>query len=287
MLYASSLEGLKPNLHITWKAELHIWAIFKLLNPEFKDLNLSRTQQTAPFCTFTSYRGDSRKLKSEMSRRAKGSAAKKQSFSLHMVWTTHNRCKMRQCIAQSSKNSTILRHQFLNMPMVQKYIPKTSLRMLLLNISNSDLHLDTRFNGDRCDLLDHFRWAVQINHSLVHSQFEPVPCVRSCTIIKFNKLGPKTSQNLKDVTQCTHRRWTCVCNTILVMFSYGLHKNLLAYFRPNTITYLLIPLPEISSLKLYGTQKGSTSWQTWSVPHGSSTHLWLHQTEDLIQWLAL
>lgn len=63
MLHPSGLGRFKPNSHITWKAVFHIWAIFKLLNPEFKDLNLSQTQQTAPFCTFTSYRGDSRRLK--------------------------------------------------------------------------------------------------------------------------------------------------------------------------------------------------------------------------------
>lgn len=55
-----------------------------------------------------------------------------------------------------------------------------------LNISDGDLNLNTGFNGDRRDLLHHFRWAVQVNHTLVHTQLKPVPCVGSWESIKDN-----------------------------------------------------------------------------------------------------
>lgn len=46
-----------------------------------------------------------------------------------------------------------------------------------LNISNGNLNLDTRLDSDGSDLLDYFRRTVQIDHALVHTQFEPVPGV--------------------------------------------------------------------------------------------------------------
>jgi hypothetical protein len=46
-----------------------------------------------------------------------------------------------------------------------------------LNISNGNLNLDTRLDGDGGDLLDHFGGTVQINHALVYTQFEPIPGV--------------------------------------------------------------------------------------------------------------
>lgn len=49
-----------------------------------------------------------------------------------------------------------------------------------LNISDGNLNLNTRLNSDRSDLLNHFRRAVEIDHTLVHAQFKPVPGVGTC-----------------------------------------------------------------------------------------------------------
>ena len=49
-----------------------------------------------------------------------------------------------------------------------------------LRVGDGDFDLDTRFNRDGSDLLDHIRRAEEINHSLVHPKFESVPCVGSC-----------------------------------------------------------------------------------------------------------
>lgn len=46
-----------------------------------------------------------------------------------------------------------------------------------LNISNGNLDLNTRFNGDGSDLLDHLGGTVQIDHTLVHTQLKSVPGV--------------------------------------------------------------------------------------------------------------
>ena len=45
------------------------------------------------------------------------------------------------------------------------------------SICNGDLDLNTRFNCDWSNLLNHIRGTVEINNSLVHTQLKSVPCV--------------------------------------------------------------------------------------------------------------
>lgn len=44
-----------------------------------------------------------------------------------------------------------------------------------LCISDSDFDLYTRFDADGGDLLDNFRWAVQINQALMDPHLEAIP----------------------------------------------------------------------------------------------------------------
>jgi hypothetical protein len=44
-------------------------------------------------------------------------------------------------------------------------------------ICNGHLNLDTRFNGDRGNLLNNIGGTVEVNDSLVHPEFKSVPGV--------------------------------------------------------------------------------------------------------------
>ena len=48
-----------------------------------------------------------------------------------------------------------------------------------LRISNGDLNLNTRLNGDGSDLLHHIWGAEEIDHTLVYTELKSVPCVGS------------------------------------------------------------------------------------------------------------
>ena len=48
-----------------------------------------------------------------------------------------------------------------------------------LRISDGDLDLNTRLNGDGSDLLHNIRRAEEIDHTLVYTELKPVPRVGS------------------------------------------------------------------------------------------------------------
>ena len=58
---------------------------------------------------------------------------------------------------------------------------KVSERYHCLSVSNGHLHFDTRGDGDGGDLLDDFRWRLEVDQALVNAHLELVPGVGTFT----------------------------------------------------------------------------------------------------------
>lgn len=56
-------------------------------------------------------------------------------------------------------------------------------------ISNSNFHLNPRFNCDGSDLLDHIRGTEKVNNTLVNSKLKSVPSVGPCKQNKLEKIS--------------------------------------------------------------------------------------------------
>ena len=48
-------------------------------------------------------------------------------------------------------------------------------------IIDGNIHLNSRFDADACDLLNHFAWCMQIDQALVNAHLELVPGVGTLT----------------------------------------------------------------------------------------------------------